>query len=138
MTDPVTIDDIQLLIHSGALFDGVTKGFGLIFTDDRIIGSKRFTEQHLVETPPLDPPTQKLAAKLLEDPTFDVPFSELQSVEVKSPSKFRPGAFVFHTPSGARTVKIGGTFMSKFTGVELIGDLVADVIERFAPGKLRR
>ena len=34
--------DVQLVIHSAALFSGVTKGFGLIFTQDRVIGSKDY------------------------------------------------------------------------------------------------
>ncbi|MBF6604785.1 MAG: hypothetical protein IVW53_04295 [Chloroflexi bacterium] len=130
--------DVQLVIHSGALFSGVMKGFGLIFTEDRVIGSKDFTEDHFIEAAPLSDDGLKKVVSLLKHKQFEVLYSDLQSVEVKSPGKFKPGAFVFHATSGDEQVKIGGTFGSRFSGVKDIGEIVSDVLEKFVPGKVTR
>ncbi len=130
--------DVQLVIHSAALFSGVTKGFGLIFTQDRVIGSKDYTEEHFIEAAPLSNGGEKKVERLLKHRQFEVLYSDLQSVEVKSPGKFKPGAFVFHATSGDERVKIGGTFGSRITGTKDIGELVSDALERFAPGKVTR
>jgi len=130
--------DVQLVIHSAALFSGVTKGFGLIFTQDRVIGSKDYTAEHFIEAAPLSNDGEKEVGRLLKHKQFEVLYSDLQSVEVKSPGKFKPGAFIFHATSGDEQVKIGGTFGSRITGAKEIGEFVSEVLEKFAPGKVTR
>jgi len=130
--------DVQLVIHSGALFSGLPTGFGLVFTQDRVIGSKDYTEEHFIEAAPLSTDGEKRVARLLKHRQFEVLYADLRSVEVKSPGKFKPGAFVFHATSGDEQVKIGGTFGSRFSGVKEIGEFVSDVLEKFAPGKVTR
>lgn len=129
-------EDVQLVIHSAALFSGVTKGFGLIFTQDRVIGCKDFTEDHFIDAAPLNNVGEKKVGRLLKHKQFEVLFADLQSVEVKSPGKFKPGAFVFHATSGDEQVKIGGTFGSRMTGAKDIGEIVSELLERLAPGKV--
>lgn len=128
--------DVQLVIHSAALFSGVTKGFGLIFTQDRVIGCKDFTEEHFVDAAPLNDAGEKQVGRLLKHKQFEVLFADLRSVEVRSAGKFKPGAFVFHATSGDEQVKIGGTFGSRITGAKDIGEVVSDLLEQFAPGKV--
>jgi len=130
--------DVQLVIHSSALFSGVTKGFGLVFTLDRVIGCKDFTDEHFIDATPLSDAGNKRVERLVKHTQFEVLFGDLQSVEVKPPGKFKPGAFVFHTGSGDEQLKIGGTFGSRVTGTKDVGEMVCEVLERFAPGKVRR
>ena len=127
--------DIDLLIHSSALFNGVAKGFSLMFAADRVIGCKRYTEGHLVARAPLDEHATKLVADMLKHRQFEIPFSELASVELKEPGKFTPGAIVFHAASGDQKVKVSGTFG---TGAKSVQELVAEALEQYAPGKLAR
>lgn len=127
--------DIDLLIHSSALFSGVAKGFGLMFASDRVIGCKRYTEGHMVARAPLDEDATKLVADLQKHRQFEIPFSELASVEFKEPGKFKPGVIVFHASSGDQKVKVSGTLG---TGAKSVQDLVAEALEQYCPGKLAR
>jgi hypothetical protein len=127
--------NIDLLIHSSALFSGVAKGFALLFAADRVIGCKRYTEGHVVVRAPLDEKATKLVADLQKHREFEILFSDLASVELKRPGTFKPGAIVFHAASGDQTVKVSGTLG---TGAKSVQELVAEALEQHCPGKLTR
>ena len=72
---------------------------------------------------------------MLKHRQFEIPFSELASVELKEPGKFTPGAIVFHAASGDQKVKVERDVRD---GAKFRQELVAEALEQYAPGKLAR
>lgn len=136
MTESPNPADVRYLVHSGALFSGVAKGYALILTGDRVIGCKEFTEGHLVASAPLDAEATKALQSLLGHQEFSVPYGEVQAVTIKAPGKLKPGAFTFRTAAGEHTVKIGGSFGSRFSGVSLMLEMVTGLLQEVMPGRV--
>lgn len=132
--------DVDAVIHSAALFRGVMKGYGLVFTPSSLIGCKKYTEGNYWAFPAqLDEAGRTTAAGVVADLTkdkdFEVATSDLQSIEIKEPGRFKPGNVLLKTSQGEIKISVSG---SLGTGSKNILELLTKMFEQFAPGKLKK
>jgi len=134
-------DEVTDVVHSNVMFPrgGPTQnGFAFVCSDEALAGCKKAAgRESLVEHAPLSDEAHSQVSALLEHCLFEVPFSELQSVEMQRAHKLRPGEIIVRTRSAEHKIGLAGK-LARVTGggpdPDEVQDAIAQMIERHAPG----
>jgi len=139
----MTPDQVSAVVHSNAMFPHggpSANGFALVCSADAVAGCKHAAGRRtwIGQAPFSDEERDEVAA-LLEHAQFEVPFAELEAVEVHRAHEVRPGEIVVRTRSGEHKIGLAGK-LARITGggpdPDEVQDAVARMIEDCAPGKV--
>lgn len=136
-------DQVTAVVHSNAMFPrgGPTQnGFAFVCSADAVAGCKKAAGRtSWIGQAPFSEQERDEVATLLEHCQFEVPFAELQSVEVHRAHKVRPGQIIVRTRSAEHKIGFAGK-LARATGggpdPDEVQDAIARMIEEHAPGKV--
>lgn len=133
-------DDLVAVIHSMALRRGLGAGYALVIKPTKIVGAKKFTQEHyfaymLTLDQAGKTAAQKVAAEIEKDKQFELTGDQILSVEIKDPGRFTGGHIAFKTPQEEIKISVSGTFG---TGSGNILDVLTKLFNDVAPGKVHR
>lgn len=139
----MTPDQVTAVVHSNAMFPHggpSANGFAFVCSADAVAGCKLAAGRHTwIGQAPFSDEERGEVAALLEHCQFEVPFAELESVEVHRAHEVRPGEIVVRAPSGEHKIGLAGK-LARITGggpdPDEVQDAVARMIEDHAPGKV--
>jgi len=141
---PMEPDQVTDVVHSNVMFPygGPTQnGFAFLFSDEAVAGCKKMAGRETwVAHTPLSDEGRTQVSLLLEHCQFEVPFSELQLVEMRRAHKLRPGDIIVRTGSAEHKIGLTGKFARLAGGgpdPDEVQDAVAQMIEKHAPGKVQ-
>ena len=139
----MTPDQVTAVVHSNAMFPHggpSANGFAFVCSADAVAGCKLAAGRHTwIGQAPFSDEERSEVGTLLEHCQFEVPFAELQSVEVHRAHEVRSGQIIVRTRSAEHKIGFAGK-LARVTGggpdPDEVQDAVARMIVEHAPGKV--